>query len=282
MISSYLKISIFIAFISISFQQLKEKVEFTVDSLDETSFKCSSGGYSYEFDIKGTYNGSPSIFDDFELGLETSDGRKIKSNCTPYKVLLLSKVTCRIDNCLYPLDKVDIVFPTTTPQIDRFTFLNWEKEIGGKKIPNVNCLTKDFDNIFKPSSIELGTCIFGENSFIIKGNWEKTEKSINNVYVNGINILLDNENKDVAKCYYYNNKTPLQFECSFKGYGKVKFKEQLFKGSLNAYKLEEFDSGKSAKKCSGDGIEEEIEKMINSGSFYYINKILILFALLLF
>ena len=282
MIQSYLKILIFLAFFSFSFQQSKENVEFTVETLDETSFECSSRDYSYEFDFKGTFTGSPSIFNNFDLSLETSDGRKIKSTCTPYKVLLLSKVACKIDNCLYPLDKEDIIFPTKIPQIDGFVFTNWEKVVGGKKIPNVDCLTKEFDNTFKTSSIELGTCFLGENSFTINGNWENTDKSITNAYINGINILLDNENKDVAKCYYYYNETPLQFKCTFKGYGKVKFKEQLFKGSLKAYKLKDFDSGKSAKKCSGDGIEEEIKKMINSGSFYFLNKILILISLLLF
>ena len=275
MIQSYLKNTIFIALILFSFQQ---KIEFTVENLDQYSFKCSKNT-TFEFDIKGEFNGSPSsLSDSFELDLETSDKRKIKSSCTPYN-FLTSKITCKIDTCLYPFDKMDIILPIKAPQTSKFIFKNWEQVIGkqsgvSNKISNVDCSPKESSNTFIPSSVTVEDCLLISSSFKIKGDWENKNKKVS---ISGMNMLLDNENNSVAKCYYYDNRNPPEFDCSF-DYGKVKFKEQFFKGSLDTYKIKAFDSGKSAEKCSDD--VDDIDILLK-GSFYFLNKILIIFGLIL-
>ena len=261
-----------------SFQQ---KIEFTVEDLPQYSFECSQNT-TYKFDIKGTFSGSvSSLTDNFELDLETSDKRKIKSSCTPYNALLTSKITCKIDTCLYPFDKVDIILPTKGPQTNKFIFKDWEKVIGkqsgvSNKISKVDCSPKESSNTFIPSSVKVEDCLFIQSSFEIKGEWENKNKKVS---INGMNMLLDNENNSVAKCYYYDNNNSPYFKCDF-DYGKVKFKEQFFKGSIDTYKIKAFDSGKSAKKCSDD-FEDDIDRILK-GSFYFLNKILIIFGLLLF
>ena len=278
MIQSYLKNTIFIALILFSFQ---EKIEFTVENLAQESFKCSKNT-TYEFDIEGKFNGSPSsLTDSFELDLETSDKRKIKSTCTPYKILLTSQITCRIDTCLYPFDKMDIILPTKAPETSKFIFKDWEQIIGkqsgvSNKISNVDCSPKESSNTFIPSSVTVEDCLFTTSSFKIKGDWENKNKKVSIV---GMNMILENENNSVAKCYYYDNRNPPEFECNF-DYGKVKFKEQFFKGTLETYKIGAFDSGKSAKKCSDD-FEDDIDRILK-GSFYFLNNILIIFCFLLF
>ena len=74
---------------------------------------------------------------------------------------------------------------------------------------------------------------------------------------------------------------PFHFQCQFKGSGEIKFKEQFLKGFAEIYKIKEFDSEQTAKKCSDDDNEEKIEKMLAS-SFYFLNKILIIIGLLLY
>jgi hypothetical protein len=287
MIQSYLQYIIFLTLLSFSFQQSKEKVEFAVEQLDKTSFNCKN--YDYEFNIDGTFNGSPSIFDDFQIGLETSDGKKIRSKCRPLNVLLSSKITCKIDNCLYPLDKVNIIFPTRAPQTDLVSFKNWENTIGKQPgtsniISSVECLTKESSNKFIISSIKEDFCIQGSNYFTIKGDWENKDKEVRNSDISGFDLLLDNENKDEAHCLYFPNENPIQFQCHFEGYGKIKLKEQLFKGSLKAFTINAFDSGKSVKSCTDDDgdDDDDIIIRISSGSFNFLNKILILIGFLLF
>lgn len=280
MLRSYLQYTIFLVLISFSFLQSNSKVEFTIEKLDDTSFKCKD--YTYEFEMKGTFNGSPSAFNQFEINLETSDGRKIKPTCTPINILGVTKISCKIDNCLYPLNKENIIFPTTAPQTDTIIFKDWEKVIGkqpgvSNRISNVECFTTKSSNKFIPSSITVEDCLLGISSFIIKGDWENKDKAITNVYVNIIKILLDNENKDVAECYYFGNENPIEFRCNFEGYGRIKFNEQFFKGNLDAYKINGFDSGKSIKCGKDDAIIR-----IDSGSFNFLNKILIILGFLLF
>ena len=280
MIQLILKITIFIALISFSLQQSSQKIDFTVEELNIKN-ECSKNT-QYEFEILGTFNGSPSsLSDTIQLDLSTSDGRKIKTSCTPLNIFGISQFDCKIDTCLYPLDKVNVILPTTAPQTNKFTFKDWEKVIGQQSgvsniISNVECSPKESANTFIPTSITVEDCLLFTSSFTIKGDWENKDKKVS---ISGIDILLDNENKDVAHCYYYDNKTPREFSCTF-DYGKVKFKEQFFKGSIETYKIKAFDSGKSAKQCSED-FEDDIDKILND-SFYLLNKLVIIFALLLF
>lgn len=278
MIQSNFKRTIFIVLILISFQNSNQAIEFTVESLENRG-SCSALTKSFSFGISGTFSEKTSYFsDEFNLDLETSDGKKIKSKCSPLQLLGVYKLSCNIDIVHYPLNKVDIFLPTKAPQITGYTFKNWEQIIGSEsgvsnKISEAECLPKE-ENIFTPSSINVGDCLI-DRSFTINGDWEK-EVKISDYY--STEIILDNDNKDIAKCRYMGSTNPIHFDCNFDGSGSVKFKEQFFQILSKVYKIKEFDSGKTVNVCS----DEEFDDIRIAGSFYYLNKIFLIIYLLLF
>ena len=198
------------------------------------------------------------------------------------------ELSCKIDICVYSINKLDILLPTEAPQPDGYIFVEWEKKIGSNpgvsnRIPALECLEKEI-NTFIPSSITLGECSSGKNKFAIYGDWENKNKSMPYVHYYDFNLLLDNENNKTSICNYIKSN-PIHFQCKYEGTGKIKFKEQFLRGYSELYKIKEFDSGKTVKKCSDkdndNDEDEDIMKLLTS-SFYFLNKFLIIFYLLLY
>ena len=275
----YLKRTIFIALILISIKNSNQVIEFTPEKIERGSYPCKSDG-EYDFDIIGTFSDSVSSFDTIVFDVETSDGRKLQSKCSPFK-FLSSKFMCHID-VRYPLDKIDILLPTKTPIVDKYSFKNWETVFGANpgvsnKIEDVTCLPEE-KNTFIPSSITVGDCFLGSRSFTIKGEWELKDNADLMDY-SRTKIVLDNKDGNISECTY---KTELSgFDCELVGEGEIKMKEQYFKASSNVYKMKEFNSGKTSKKCTDKDDEDYIDKIISGGSLLFINKILIIITLLL-
>ena len=272
MTQSYLKRTIFMAIMLISFNYSKQTVTFTVESLETEESSCSITQAKYEFKIKGKF--SSITYDTLTLDLETSNQKKIKAECTPLNLVVFSQFLCEIDIAKYPLDKVDIIFPTTAPNTKSFTFQDWDKVIGkqpgvSNKISKVDC--KLDTHTFIPSSISLEGCFLGETSFRIYGKWEN-ESPLADYSL--FELILDNDRKDNAQCSY--NANPVYFDCSFEGEGRLKINEQNFVSDTKSCLIKAIDSGKTVKKCKDDGI------MKISGSFNSLNIILIVISLLLF
>lgn len=277
----YLKRTIFIALILISIQESNQAIEFTPEKIEVASNPCSKSKGEYDFNIIGTFSDSVSSFDTITFDVETSDGRKLKSKCNPFK-FLSSKFMCKIE-VRYPLDKIDILLPTKAPIVEKYTFKDWEKVFGANpgvnnKIEDVTCLPEE-KNTFIPSSITVGDCFLGERSFTIKGEWEKKDKAELSNY-SSANIVLDNKNGDILKCRY--KTQTMAFECDSEGEGEIKIREQYFNSLSEVYKIKEFNSGKTTKKCTDKDDDDYVEKILSADSFYFINKILIIITLLLF
>lgn len=203
MIQSYLKITILIAFISFSFQI----IEFEVYQIDKYRNSCNEVTCEFNFIITGKFNSSVTSLNKIEIDLEISDGKKIKSKCSPKKNHFFSdEFWCVINVCVYSINKLDILLPTKPPQSDVYIFQEWEKTIGSEpgasnKFPAGDCLPKEY-NTFIPSSITLGKCSLGQNSFSIYGDWENKDLSMPNVHLYDFHLLLDNENKNTSICNY--------------------------------------------------------------------------------
>ena len=127
------------------------------------------------------------------------------------------------------------------------------------------------------TSITIGDCKYLSGRNIkISGNWADEKNTLSDYAT--IYMSLDNSNGDFAKCVYKSS----QFECDYPGQGRIKIDEQYISYSLSSYKIKEKDSGKSASGCSDDFDDEDIEEYLSADSLKFLNKILILFSLLLF
>ena len=283
MLYSYWKRIIFIALILISFQNSIQSVVFTVDTVGKKNFHFSKGKGTYEFYIDGKLNDKNNTLNhNFTMDLGTSDGKKIKANCSPYNALGGNKFLCEIDKDQYPQNNVDILLPIKAPKVEKYTFKNWEQTIGANpgisnKISSET--SKDnFVNTFITSSISVSGCVDEEVFFTVKGQWEKKDGFIFDEYF-PFNIVLDNEDKDEAGCTYDNEPSP-NFNCIVDGMGSIKFKEQIIEGLSNgtfrSFKVKGSDSGKYIENCS------KINKILSSGTFNFLNKIIFLISLLLF
>ena len=275
MIQSYLKQIFFIVLILISFQNSKQDTVFTVEGLRIYNVPC--GESTFIFNIDGTFDDYSKANNNFVLNnMETSKGQKLMATCYPSRHTR-DTFACAIDKNQYPLNNVNITVPTTPPDIVGYTFKNWEKTIGYKpgysnKLYHITCLNKE-ENTFVPSSITVEDC-----TFIINGNWEN-ENSINLYSFSQIEIVVDNEKKDIAICNYKNQL--MRFECEFEGDGPIKIKDQYLTYSNNVYKIKGIDSGKTVNCSIDDFFDDEIKSVL-SGSFFDLNNILILISLLLF
>lgn len=281
MFQSYIQRALFLALLFISIQNSSEAVEFTVESLNKGS--CEKANGKYPFTIHGTFDGKTSYFSSFMLDLETTNGEKIQAECSPIAVLLVYEFSCKIDISRYPLNNVNIIFPTSAPNNDQYTFKNWESIIGSDPgvsnvIESVNC-SPEAKNTFVPNSITYDDCIIDFRKIYIKGNWEDSEGKHPIDYTSG-DIVLDNSNKDVVDCSYKNSV----FECKFEGEGRLKINEQYVTIFREVYKIKGYDSGKSVKKCSEDDDDFDWDAYLddNLSSNYLLNKFLIIVCLLLF
>ena len=265
MIQSYLKKTFFVILILFSFQISKEETEFTAEGLRIYNVPCSKSKGEFQFSIEGTFDDPMKAKDNFLLDLETSDGKKIKSTCYPFSYPL-KNFNCIIYIKQYPLNNVDIFIPTKPPKVTGYTFKNWEKTIGSRpgmtnRLYGITCLQQE-ENTFVPTSITVKDC-----SFIIYGDWEYENNTASLYSFSQVEIVLDNDNKDIVMCSYSNQ--PMSFQCDLEGDGRVKIKEK--------------DSGETVKGCSYDddlfvdGIKRDL-----SGSFYFLSNILILISILLF
>ena len=104
MIISYFKSLIFIILVLSSLQNTKEEQVFTITQIGKSE--------------------KSSILDKVYLDIETSDGRKFQSMCTPFSKTSTSsdQLQCTIEICLYPLDNVDIILPTKAPKVNGYLF----------------------------------------------------------------------------------------------------------------------------------------------------------------
>ena len=279
MIISYFKSLIFIILVLSSLQNTKEEQVFTITQIGKPFVPCLATTGSYDFYIEGVFSEKSSILDKVYLDIETSDGRKFQSMCTPFSKTSYTpdELQCNIEICLYPLDNVDIILPTKAPNANGYSFPNWESTIGASPgtsnvISKVTCLPKE-KNIFIPSSIDVKECSGNNNTFTINGEW--SDKTITPALSNSleVKIVLDNEDKDIAECDYDDDGTPIQLKCEFNGEGDIKIKEQYFEGYLQVFKINAIDSNKKVKKCGTSS---------DSSNFLFLNKILIIFGLLIF
>ena len=278
MIISYFKSLIFIILVLSSLQNTKEEQVFTITQIGKPFVPCLATTGSYDFYIEGVFSEKSSILDKVYLDIETSDGRKFQSVCTPSSKTSTSsdQLQCNIEICLYPLDNVDIILPTKAPNANGYSFPNWESTIGASPgtsnvISKVTCLPKE-KNIFIPSSIFVRECSGNNNTFTINGEW--SDKTITPALSNSleVKIVLDNEDKDIAECDYDDDGTPIQLKCEFNGEGDIKIKEQYFEGFLQVFKINAIDSNKKVQKCGSNA----------SSNFIFLNKLMIIFGFLIF
>ena len=125
MIISYFKSLIFIILAFSSLQNTKEEQSFTVTKIKKPSIlSCLRTAGSYDFDIEGIFSEKSSLLDKVYLDIETSDGRKFQSMCTPFSKTSYTpdELQCNIEICLYPLDNVDIILPTKAPKVNGYLF----------------------------------------------------------------------------------------------------------------------------------------------------------------
>ena len=281
MIQSYLKRTFFITLILISIQNSNQIIEATVQKIQLDSYPCSKSKAQYDFDIIiSSFSDSVSSFDTITFDVQTSDGKKLQTNCSPYS-FLSSKFTCHID-VRYALDKADILLPTNAPTVDKYAFKNWEQTIGANpgvsnKIGDVTCLPEE-KNTFIPSSVTVEDCFLGSRSFKINGEWEQKDKA-DLVDYSSAKIELDNKNRDIATCKYRTDFNG--FDCNFEGEGDLNMKDQYFTTLSKVYKMKGFNSGKSAKKCDDDD-DDYIIRHLSADYLHFLNKILIFMSLLLF
>ena len=301
MLQSYLEKAIFITLILISIQSTKQINEFTVTRLDlDEKYYCSPSS-RIDFDIVGSFNDSTSSLDRINFAV-TSNGNKYETECIPSE--LNGKLICHI-KLRYPVNNSDIYLPTTPPENKKYTFKNWENIFGSRggeisKLENLTCKAEE-GNIFTPNSITIGECIKNTDKrrIIISGEWDNAKTILsNNAYMA---ISFDNENGELIGCDY---KVNIGFECDFNVEGKIKVKEQYFEERTllghKVFKINKYESDKSASKCTnnnpngddkdkdndGDDFddfnEDDIKEALFADSLKFLNKILILFSLLLF
>ena len=282
MIPSNYKRTIFLVLILISFQNTNQNVEFIIENLEKKSILSLESKGAYIFYITGKLNDkNSSLTCNFTLDLETSDGNKVRSICSPYNSLGVNKILCEINTTQYPLNNIDILLPTKAPQVEKYTFKNWEQVIGAK--PGISNkierdkTTEEVVNTFTPTSITIEECLGNNNIVRIEGEWENKNDILDNFGV--ILISLDNDENINASCTFDAAWIPNYFECIIKGHGTIKFKDQNFKGSskglIKLFKIKGFDSGLTIKDCSIYN-DENIKKSYSSGSFNFLNQILIL------
>ena len=146
MIKSYLKRTIIFVLILFHIQTSiqDDDAVFTVEKLDTSSYACKKSTAEYDFDILGTWSGSPGISSiQFHVN---SNGKKYIADCLPI-TLITPKLSCHVQ-ISYPFNNADIILPTKAPTIDKYTFKNWEKTIGSNsgvsnKIGGVTCVPEE-------------------------------------------------------------------------------------------------------------------------------------------
>ena len=282
MIQSNLKRTLFIVLILISIQNSNQNTECTVEKMEYDSDLCSEWKAECVFDIIiSSFSDKISSFDTITFDVHTTDGRKLQTTCSPYNILSTSKFICHID-VRYPLDNTGILLPTTAPKVEKYAFKNWEKTIGANpgtsnKISDVTCLPEEL-NTFIPSSVEIGDCAISIRYITIKGEWENKNKALTNM--SPCKIELNNKNLDIMSCSYRTDI--IGFECRFEGEGNINMKEQYFTAVNRVYKLKEFNSGKSSKKCADDYDDDYFDNLLSADYLHFLNKILIFMGLLLF
>ena len=263
-----------------------DTTELIVEKLALDSSPCNKTKGEYTYWIKGKFSDSTDSSPyTIEFDLDTSSGNKIKTTCHPSDCLNgnSDRMSCKIDISRYPLENVNVLLPTTAPQFNNINFTNWKETIGANpgesnKIgTNVNCVS-DIENVFIPSSVEIGDCFFKRSEFTINGKWENTDK-INLRDFGDAKIVLDNEKNDIAECTY-RNKT-YSFNCKIDGDRLIKIKEQNFNLFNKAYKMKESNSGKKGKVCVEDTVDGVIQPIPVAQNFLFLNEYLILIGLFL-
>ena len=111
-------------------------------------------------------------------------------------------------------------------------------------------------------SIESQGCSNNKNIILIDGKWSDESK----VEPTNFNFIIQKANNKLGNCLY-NNKN--QIQCQVDGYGDISFNEKLFKNGVNVFKIEKSDISINIKNC-------------NISSFLSLNKIFILFGVLIF
>ncbi len=288
MSQSNLKHILFSALLLILLQNSLEEADLIVEKLVIYSSPCNATKGEYTYGIQGHFSQSTyGVPYQIEFDLDTSSGNKIKTTCHPSEILNdnIDAMSCTIDISKYPLENVDVLLPTTAPQLNDLNFTNWKEVIGAtpgesNKIgTNVNCVSS-IENVFIPSSVEIGDCGFKRTDFTINGKWENTDR-INLHDFGRAKIALDNSKNDIVDCAY-RNKTH-SFSCEIEGDGLIKIKEQNFNLQNKAYKMKEFNSGKKGKICEEDTVDGVIHPIpVSENYFLFLNKYLILLGLLLF
>ena len=288
MSQSNLKHILFSALLLILLQNSLEEADLIVEKLVIYSSPCNATKGEYTYGIQGHFSQSTyGVPYQIEFDLDTSSGNKIKTTCHPSEILNdnIDAMSCTIDISKYPLENVDVLLPTTAPQLNDLNFTNWKEVIGAtpgesNKIgTNVNCVSS-IENVFIPSSVEIGDCAFKRTDFTINGKWENTDR-INLHDFGRAKIALDNSKNDIVECTY-RNKTHI-FYCEIEGDGLIKIKEQNFNLQNKAYKMKEFNSGKKGKICEEDTVDGVIHPIpVSENYFLFLNKYLILLGLLLF
>ena len=275
MVIYYFK-SLFFSLIFITFKITKEICVFNVSKLDLYMGICYSSLGKFDFSIEGKFNSTPEFLDNAYFELETSNGTKIKTECSPFEIT--NSFQCSINLIKYPLNNVDLILPTKAPYTKAYSFVNWEETIGaspGKSnvFSKVKCLPEE-SNVFIPTSIEINGCFGKKNNFTIVGEWEnKKEKPFLNDFLLP-KIKLDNANKDEAECEVYDKENFVLFKCLFKGEGEIRIKEQYFEGFLEVFKIKAIDSNQTVSKCGN-------YSSTNFSNFIFLNKILMITILLL-
>ena len=288
MSQSNLKHILFSALLLILLQNSLEEADLIVEKLVIYSSPCNATKGEYTYGIQGHFSQSTyGVPYQIEFDLDTSSGNKIKTTCHPSEILNdnIDAMSCTIDISKYPLENVDVLLPTTAPQLNDLNFTNWKEIIGAtpgesNKIgTNVNCVSS-IENVFIPSSVEVGDCFFKLSEFTINGKWENADR-INLRDFGDAKIALDNSKNDIVECTY-RNKT-YSFNCKIDGDGLIKIKEQNFNLQNKAYKMKEFNSGKKGKICEEDTVDDVIKPIpVSENYFIFLNKYLILLGLLLF
>ena len=249
---------------------------FTVKNIDKGWIPCMTLTGSFVFNIEGDFSKEVNILDKVIIDLLTSEGKKVKSICTPFDKTkyLNSKLQCDIDICKYSLVDIDLYLPTSAPVAKGYKFNHWKKIIGeepGKSnvISDVYCIP-DIKNTFKIKNVENKGCLKEKVMFKIYGEWEDNNE-LNIPTFLSFDLVIGDNTDNIAECDLVDEE-PIHFDCEYEN-NVIIINEQNFNGIFASYRITKYDEIIYTEKCQVEKNSESSESKKAQGEYINLLKI---------
>ena len=255
---------------------------FTVKNIDIGWVPCIKITGSYVFYIEGEFSKEVNILDKVIIDLISSEGKKIKSICTPFGKTKYSKdeLQCDIDICKYSLEGVDLYLPTSAPKVKGYGFNDWKKIIGAEPgvsnlISDVYCIP-DIENTFLIKTVENKGCYKEKVLFKIYGDWENNNE-LKIPTLLSFELVIGDDTDNIAECDLV-NETPIHFDCEYDNTqnNEIIINEQNFKGIFSSYKITKYNETIYTEKCKKEKNSENSHKTFEIKMLWYIVMVLLL------